>query len=179
VFIIFGFRRKSSRLGTIFIICGYCHTPAAHALVKMRKYFTLFFVPVIPLDTTYAITCTMCGRSTRITKEIADSYMASADQGPSASNRPAAPSPAYAPASMPGTATAAAPTAAPSVQPEQQPSVIYCSWCGKERAVNAQAIHHCGSRERPSVYCMDCGTLLVEGAPTCGSCGTPATKLSR
>jgi hypothetical protein len=59
------------------------------------------------------------------------------------------------------------------------PAVIYCSWCGKERAVDAQAIHHCGSKERPAVYCMRCGTPLGEGAATCAQCGTPATQISK
>ncbi len=57
--------------------------------------------------------------------------------------------------------------------------VIYCSWCGKQRAFNAEAIHHCGSLDRPAVYCMNCGTSLEEGAPGCTSCGTPATHISR
>ena len=81
---------------------------------------------------------------------------------------PAPPSPA------PGKAAAA-----PVHQPESAFAVIYCSWCGKERAVNAQAIHHCGSMERPAAFCMRCGTTLEEGAPSCASCGTPATELSR
>jgi hypothetical protein len=71
------------------------------------------------------------------------------------------------------------PSAAPPVQPAPPSQVIYCSWCGKERAVDAQAIHHCGSRERPPAYCMRCGTPLEAGAPSCASCGTPSTQLSR
>jgi len=57
--------------------------------------------------------------------------------------------------------------------------VIYCSWCGKERAVDAQSIHHCGSMQRPPAYCMNCGTALADGAPSCTACGTPSTQLSR
>jgi hypothetical protein len=59
------------------------------------------------------------------------------------------------------------------------PDVIFCSWCGKERRVDAAAIHHCGSRERPAVYCMRCGTPFAEGAASCASCGTPSSQLSR
>ena len=66
----------------------------------------------------------------------------------------------------------------PAIQPGNESGLIYCSWCGKERAVNAQAIHHCGSMERPAVYCMSCGTVLA-GATNCTSCGTSATQLSR
>ena len=66
-----------------------------------------------------------------------------------------------------------------AAQPINGAAVIYCSWCGQQRAVNAQAIHYCGSMERPAVYCMRCGTTFHEGAAACGSCGTPATELSR
>jgi hypothetical protein len=64
-------------------------------------------------------------------------------------------------------------------RPDSADDVVFCSWCGKERAVNAQAIHYCGSMERPAVFCMHCGTAFHEGAAACGSCGTPATQLSR
>jgi hypothetical protein len=78
---------------------------------------------------------------------------------------------------------AAAPTAPTfqnaAPQPAAQSQVIFCSWCGKERAVDAQAIHHCGSRERPAVHCMNCGTPFEDGATNCASCGTPVTQLSR
>ena len=74
--ILFGFRRRATRLATIFVMCAYCHTPAAHALTRTRKYFTVFFIPVIPLGTKYFTTCTMCGRATQITKEGADQYLA-------------------------------------------------------------------------------------------------------
>ena len=51
--ILFGFRRTRARLGTILVMCGFCHTPAAHAIQRIRKFFTLFFIPVIPLGTKY------------------------------------------------------------------------------------------------------------------------------
>ena len=64
----------------------------------------------------------------------------------------------------------------PSVEKSR---IIYCSWCGNQRASDAVAIHHCGSLDRPAVYCMNCGTPLGSSAPTCTSCGTPATSVSR
>jgi hypothetical protein len=92
--------------------------------------------------------------------------------GPSAARPSSVASPAPAPA-PPG------PGAVATLQPDREADVLYCSWCGKERAVNAQAIHYCGSMERPAAFCMRCGTALHEGAAACGSCGTPATQLSR
>jgi hypothetical protein len=96
------------------------------------------------------------------------------------------PSPPIPTSATPNGAVAIAPspaaptvTGSPAPQPENVSDVIYCSWCGKQRAVNAQAIHHCGSMERPVAYCMRCGTSLEPGAATCSSCGTPATQTSR
>jgi hypothetical protein len=67
----------------------------------------------------------------------------------------------------------------PASQPANATDVIYCSWCGKQRAVDAQALHYCGSMERPAAFCMKCGTSLDAGAAACSSCGTPATQISR
>src|ERR1035437_7917174 len=89
---LFGLRRKSSRLATLFVMCGYCHTPAAHALIRTRRYFTLFFVPLIPLGTKYFTTCTMCGHATLVTREAADQYVASDNQNSPAASGPPAPS---------------------------------------------------------------------------------------
>jgi hypothetical protein len=86
--ILFGFRRKSSRLATIFVMCAHCRTPAAHAVARTRRFFTLFFVPIIPLGTKYFTTCTMCGYVTQITKEGADQYLASATRPTGPSNGP-------------------------------------------------------------------------------------------
>ena len=75
---IFGIRRKAYRLATVFAVCGLCHTPAAQAVVRVRTFFSLFFVPLIPLANRYRTTCTMCGQSTTITREAADALVAGA-----------------------------------------------------------------------------------------------------
>jgi zinc-ribbon family len=86
--IIFGFRRRASRLAVIFTMCSFCHTPAAHAVTRLRKFFTLFFIPVIPIGTKYTTTCTLCGRSALISKDTADKLVAFAQQADGASAGP-------------------------------------------------------------------------------------------
>jgi hypothetical protein len=83
---------------------------------------------------------------------------------------PLAPTGSMAPALSPDHADA---------QPPVDTGVIYCSWCGKARAADALAIHHCGPVDRPASFCMRCGTPLETGAPACASCGTSAADLSR
>jgi hypothetical protein len=60
----------------------------------------------------------------------------------------------------------------------KEDTLVYCSWCGKQRALDAPALHHCGSRERPAVYCMKCGRPFEEGVAACESCGTAVSVLS-
>jgi hypothetical protein len=99
-----------------------------------------------------------------------------ASQGPPRQPPPTAP---VAPAGSAPAVAASPSTLLVHDAPSPNRTVIYCSWCGKERAVDSHAIHHCGSKERPPAFCMHCGTALPEGAPTCASCGTLATQTSR
>jgi hypothetical protein len=62
-----------------------------------------------------------------------------------------------------------------SIATPEPTSSYFCSWCGVERQAGALAMHHCGSRQRPSAYCSTCGETL--SGEVC-SCGTPATQLS-
>jgi hypothetical protein len=71
MFFIFGIKRMGRRLATVFAMCGQCHSPAAQVIVRRATWFTLFFIPVIPLGSKYVSTCTLCGTSTRIDKEQA------------------------------------------------------------------------------------------------------------
>jgi hypothetical protein len=78
VLLIFGIRRKAYRLATVFTLCSLCQTPAAQAITRVRMFFTLFFVPLIPLGSKYTSTCTLCGRSVKLTKEAADNLASAA-----------------------------------------------------------------------------------------------------
>jgi transcription elongation factor Elf1 len=101
MFILMGLRRVVARLGTTFLLCPYCQTPAAQAVTRVRRWFTVFFIPVVPLGAKYVITCTMCGRATQVAQETADAYVASAAGpgvgGPAPAAVPAADAPATAP----------------------------------------------------------------------------------
>ena len=59
--IIFGFRTTVALLATLLVQCARCHTPAAHHVRRLRRWFTLFFIPLIPYRTQYVTTCTYCG----------------------------------------------------------------------------------------------------------------------
>jgi hypothetical protein len=52
-------------------LCGRCGNPAAHALRKAVTKFTLFFIPLFPINVKYTTQCTFCGATNRLTKEQA------------------------------------------------------------------------------------------------------------
>ncbi|HUC05755.1 MAG TPA: hypothetical protein VL961_10170 [Acidimicrobiales bacterium] len=78
MFLIFGVRRRGYRMASVFAMCGVCQTPAAQVAARMRAFFTFFFIPLFPVGTTYRSTCTMCGATTRLTKEQADAAVETA-----------------------------------------------------------------------------------------------------
>jgi hypothetical protein len=81
VFLIFGIKRMAKRLATVFALCGHCATPAAQVVGSRSTWFSLFFIPVIPLGSKYFSTCTLCGTTTSLDKAQAMLLAASADQG--------------------------------------------------------------------------------------------------
>ena len=63
------------------LVCHRCGNPAAHRLVQRSRWFTLFFIPVIPLGVTRFTTCTFCGASYKVSKENAQQMIAASQQG--------------------------------------------------------------------------------------------------
>src|SRR5580692_7042687 len=81
MFLIFGIKRLRRRMATSFALCGQCGTPAAQVIVRIGTWFSLFFVPLIPLGNKYISTCTLCGKSTKLDKAQALALV-SAEQAP-------------------------------------------------------------------------------------------------
>jgi zinc-ribbon family len=73
--IIFGSRSYSRVLATLLLICQRCGNPAAHRVMERVVRFTLFFLPLFPISTKRFLTCTFCGTTTPITKELAAQYV--------------------------------------------------------------------------------------------------------
>ena len=80
--VIFGFRTRVAILATLTYVCETCGVAAAHRVVRRRRWFTLFFIPVFPVGADrYTDTCINCGRVRQLTKEQADSIMPPAPSG--------------------------------------------------------------------------------------------------
>lgn len=80
MFVIFGFQRKPHRLATIRAMCAGCHDRGTQELSSVRTRLRLFFVPAVPLPTTYRTTCAECGISTAVSAEKADLLLSSAER---------------------------------------------------------------------------------------------------
>ncbi|WP_133913294.1 zinc-ribbon domain-containing protein [Streptomyces sp. NBC_00582] len=70
--IIFGTKGYLYQLAILTLVCGRCGNPAAHTLRKRVTKFTLFFVPLFPVSTTYLTQCTFCGAEEKVTAEQAE-----------------------------------------------------------------------------------------------------------
>jgi len=87
--IIFGFRRTVATMAMITLACRNGHV-AAHRLVKATRWFTLFFVPLVPFKRTYLTVCAQCG--TQVAWSKADAVAAAeASTQPAGSSDPVAP----------------------------------------------------------------------------------------
>ena len=70
--ILFGTRQRRTSLGVVMLLCQHCQRPSAHAVFRVRSWFTLFFIPLFPISTKYGTACPMCGAGTRIDRTQAE-----------------------------------------------------------------------------------------------------------
>ena len=78
MFILFGTRRSSQYLGRAAHPCGRCQQQAWFDYTRTSSYFTLFFIPLIPLESTTVALCTTCGMRAMVANVEADRALAHA-----------------------------------------------------------------------------------------------------
>jgi hypothetical protein len=75
--IIWGFRSRNKVLGQLQFTCTHCHNVAYHGIVRSKRYFTLFFIPIFPIGSTTTARCNMCGFQSKMDGQQADAMLAS------------------------------------------------------------------------------------------------------
>jgi uncharacterized Zn finger protein len=70
MFFLFGTRRNAKMLAQIERPCTKCQRSTVHAVVQTKRWFTLFFIPVIPLGSTLAMRCNLCGLVQQASPEL-------------------------------------------------------------------------------------------------------------
>ncbi|WP_175407196.1 zinc-ribbon domain-containing protein [Streptomyces sp. TRM64462] len=76
--IIFGTKGYLFPLAMVTLVCGHCGNPAAHAVRKRVTKFTLFFVPLFPVATSYITQCAFCGAERKVSAAEAERLTAPA-----------------------------------------------------------------------------------------------------
>ena len=70
MFIIFGYRTLLKNFGEVFKnMCAHCHNEKYWVLSRASKWFTLFFIPIIPISSTYFLRCPVCKYGTKLDHE--------------------------------------------------------------------------------------------------------------
>ncbi len=75
---IFGFKNSSRNLGLAQAVCPRCGRRAAQRVDRRKRAFSVFFIPIVPLGSSYEATCTACGVSTGISRTQAEGILAGA-----------------------------------------------------------------------------------------------------
>jgi len=70
MFFFFGWKTKAKALGQLEAPCLKCARSTVHAAIESKKWFTLFFVPVIPFGSKFLLRCGVCGLATAGTSEV-------------------------------------------------------------------------------------------------------------
>jgi hypothetical protein len=63
MFVIFGWGFTTTHVfGAVFpLLCPNCHNEQFWMLKRIRRWFTLFFIPIFPYESTHALMCPICG----------------------------------------------------------------------------------------------------------------------
>ncbi len=70
--IIFGSRSRNKVMGQMQYVCSACGKPSFHTIVRSRRWFTLYFLPVIPMKKSTTERCNLCGFQRLIDNNQAD-----------------------------------------------------------------------------------------------------------
>jgi hypothetical protein len=70
--LIIGFRVSEALLATLLYVCEVCGNSAAHRLIKRTRKFTVFFIPLFAVGSSFLDTCTYCGRTISVERDRAE-----------------------------------------------------------------------------------------------------------
>ena len=61
MFFLIGFRTKAKPIAQVERPCTKCARNTVQTAFETKKWFTLFFIPIIPLGSTRFVKCNLCG----------------------------------------------------------------------------------------------------------------------
>ena len=76
--VIFGYKQTVKELAVFMAQCRNCGMQGWQRLYRVISWFTLFFLPVLPLWVSRKSVCGTCGTKQKLTKAEADTFLAHA-----------------------------------------------------------------------------------------------------
>ena len=70
MFFLIGMRTKTKPIKQVECACSKCARRTVFTALESKRYFTLFFIPVIPLGTNHLIRCNLCGLTLKCSPEL-------------------------------------------------------------------------------------------------------------
>ena len=67
---LFGMRSKAKVIGQVERSCSKCSKATVQSAIETQRWFTVFFVPVIPIGCSFAIRCNLCGLTVKGSAEV-------------------------------------------------------------------------------------------------------------
>ncbi|HZS77922.1 MAG TPA: zinc-ribbon domain-containing protein [Ktedonobacteraceae bacterium] len=64
--IVMGSRLRNKVMGQVQYTCPMCRQYSYHVVTRSQYWFTVYFLPVIPLKKTYISRCNFCGYEQRV-----------------------------------------------------------------------------------------------------------------
>ncbi len=146
--IIFGWGRQTlTQLGIVYKnLCNHCHNEDYWILTRIRTWFTLFFIPVIPYSTEYFLSCPICKYGVTLNDEQVDTLKPLAELNQSLVDGKITDNEYY--------------TAVNQLNGDHPKEIE-----SAEKEISA-------TPSKPLSYCANCGTGMTKELKFCGNCGT-------
>lgn len=72
--IIYGYRSSNKVMGELPQLCQRCQRQGMQTVVRSRRMFTLFWIPLFPISKKTVMRCSLCGNQMQIDNAQADGF---------------------------------------------------------------------------------------------------------
>lgn len=150
--IIFGWGRQTlTQIGIVYKnLCSHCHNEEYWILTRIRTWFTLFFIPIIPYSTEYFLSCPICKYGITLNNEQINTLKPLAELNQSLIDGKITETDYH--------------IAAAKINGNEVTEIE-----NKEKEISA-------TLDKQLSYCANCGTGITEEIKFCGNCGTANSK---
>jgi hypothetical protein len=161
MFIIFGYRTLLKNFGEVFKnMCAHCHNEKYWVLTRTSKWFTLFFIPIVPISSTYFLSCPVCKYGTKLNHEQVEKMKPIAEANALLTSGMISEQQYRIRLGLPSSETGAASLADGSKDSGPTPAIV-TSYPGTPSKTIACFCKNCGTRfSEEERFCRQCGSSL-------------------